>query len=585
MPDEMSNIREIIRGYALANAIKHDGKAEFKPVLSKLLAENPELKERVRDLIQIVEHVIDEVNSKSIEEQRGELRERYPQLLEGVKRAPSREKALPPLPNVDKYREVVTRFSPNPDCVLHIGSLRAIVLSYEYAKMYGGKFILRFEDTDPRLKKASLKFYQAIREDLEWLGCRWDEEYVQSDRIPIYYEYASKLLALGGGYVCTCEKDEFKIKLLRGVPCPCRDLPPSVQEERWRSMLNGGFKEGEAVLRVKTDLSHPNPAVRDWPALRIIDPERHPHPRVGSRYRVWPLYNFACGVDDHLLSITHVIRGKEHLTNTIRQKYLYDHFGWRYPEAIHYGRLKMVDAELSKSTILRKVASGEVAGFDDPRLATLKALKRRGISPIALRRLIMEIGPRPVDATISWENIYAYNRRVLEPSSKRYFYVEDPIPLIVEGVPKEVEAEIPFHPSHPEMGFRRILIKPKPDGTVTLLISKGDVDLIGDSESFRLIDLFNASYTRTTIGKVYASYESREYEAVKGRRIPLIQWVNPDESVDVSVTMPSAAISKGKGEEALLRTKVDDTVQLIRFGFARVDEIKEEAVHLFYAHK
>jgi glutamyl-tRNA synthetase len=582
---DKTGLVEVIRGYALANAVQHEGKAEPKPVLSRVLAGNPELRGRVRDLIRIVEDVVREVNSKPLEEQDRELREKYPQLLEAAEEAAVRERILPPLPNASKYGRVTTRFSPNPDCVLHIGSLRAIILSHEYARIYNGRFILRFEDTDPRLKKASLEFYQAVRDDLRWLGCLWDEEYIQSDRIPIYYEYASKLLRLGGSYICTCEKDEFKARLLRGLPCPCRDLPAEVQEERWLQMLNGDFKEGEAVYRVKTDLSHPNPAVRDWPAFRIIEPGKHPHPRVGARYRVWPLYNFACGVDDHLLGITHVIRGKEHLTNTVRQKYLYDHFEWSYPETIHYGRLRMVDADLSKSTILRRVGSGEASGFDDPRLATLKALRRRGISPQALRQLILDIGPRPVDATISWENIYAYNRRILEPSSKRYFYVEDPLSLIVEDVPGELEARIPFHPSHPEMGFRTIPVRPGPDGTVRLLVAGSDLKLIEGSKFFRLMGLLNASYSGVDVDGVHASYEGKGHEEAKGRGIPIIQWVNPDECIDAAVTMPSAYISKGKGEKALLEAKVDDTVQLIRFGFARVDRVGEDSIHLFYAHK
>ncbi|MEM2122423.1 MAG: glutamate--tRNA ligase [Candidatus Bathyarchaeia archaeon] len=595
MPEDEEDLIEVIRGYALANAVRHGGKAELKPVLSRVFAENPELRNRARDLIRIVEDVVEEVNSKPVEEQDRLLRERYPGLLEAAGEAEAGEKALPPLPDAYRYGRVVTRFSPNPDCVLHIGSLRAIILSHEYARMYDGRFILRFEDTDPRLKKASLEYYQAIRDDLGWLGCTWDEEYIQSDRIPLYYEYASRLLRLGGGYVCTCGKEEFKSKVLRGLPCPCRSLSEKAQEERWLHMLDGGFGEGEAVYRVKTDLSHPNPAVRDWPAFRIIDPGRYPHPRVGGKYRVWPLYNFACGVDDHLLGITHVIRGKEHLTNTVRQRYLYSHFGWSYPETIHYGRLRMVDADLSKSSIIRRVTGGEASGFDDPRLATLKALRRRGISPQALRLLILDIGPRPVDATISWENIYAYNRRILEPSSKRYLYVEDPVTLVVEGLPGDLEARIPFHPSRPEMGYRIIHVKPRSDGSIRLLVARSDLSLIRDSKHFRLMGLLNAYHMgvggsfggngNDGGGEAYASYEGRGHEEARGRGIPIIQWVNPGDCVDVGVTMPSAYISRGKGEKALQGVRVDETVQLIRFGFARVDRVEEGSVHLYYAHK
>jgi glutamyl-tRNA synthetase len=181
------------------------------------------------------------------------------------------EKRLPPLPNVEKYAQVVTRFSPNPDCVLHLGSARAIVLCYEYARMYKGRFLLRFEDTDPKLKRPVLELYDSVREDLAWLGCKPDEEFIQSDRISIYYDYAEKLLTNGNAYVCTCQPQEFKERTSAKKPCECRDLPLEDHLERWRSMLDGGYPEGEVVVRVKTDLNHPNPAVRDWPALRVID--------------------------------------------------------------------------------------------------------------------------------------------------------------------------------------------------------------------------------------------------------------------------------------------------------------------------
>jgi len=195
--------------------------------------------------------------------------------------------------------------------------------------MYHGLFYLRFEDTDPRLKKSALPFYDFIREDLTWLGCKWDREFIQSDRVPIYYEHVEKLLKEEHAYVCTCPREEFREKVTARKSCPCRDLASEEQLARWKRMLDGTYGEGKAVVRIKTDMNHPNPAVRDWPAFRIIDAEKHPHPRVRSKYRVWPLYNFACGVDDHLLGVTHIIRGKEHLTNQTRQKYMYQHFGWR----------------------------------------------------------------------------------------------------------------------------------------------------------------------------------------------------------------------------------------------------------------
>jgi len=402
-PNERTEVREVIRKIALLNALRYGGKARPQPVLGKLLAERPHLKAKIREVTSIINEVVREINKLSLEEQRKVVEEKWPEVL--IQERVEVERILPPLPNVEKYERVVTRFSPNPDFVLHLGSARAIVLSFEYAKMYNGLFYLRFEDTDPKTKKPRLEFYDSIREDLTWLGCRWDAEFVQSDRLPTYYEHAERIIKDGHAYVCTCKRKDFQEKVKARRPCPCRDLKPNENLLRWKHMLNGTYGEGKAVVRIKTDLNHPNPAVRDWPALRIIDTERHPHPRVGSRYRVWPLYNFACGVDDHLMGITHIIRGKEHLTNQTRQEFMYRHLGWKYPEAIHYGRLKITGASLSKSTILQGLRDGLFKNWDDPRLATLAALRRRGITPEAIHRLIVDVGPKAADVVLSWENL------------------------------------------------------------------------------------------------------------------------------------------------------------------------------------
>ena len=178
-------VREVIRKIALLNALRYGGKARLQPVLGKLLAERPHLKARIREVTSIINEVVREVNKLSLEEQRKMVEEKWPEVL--IKERVEVERILPPLPNVEKYEQIVTRFSPNPDFVLHLGSARAIVLSFEYAKMYNGLFYLRFEDTDPKMKKPRLQFYDSIREDLTWLGCRWDTEFVQSDRLPTYY--------------------------------------------------------------------------------------------------------------------------------------------------------------------------------------------------------------------------------------------------------------------------------------------------------------------------------------------------------------------------------------------------------------
>jgi glutamyl-tRNA synthetase len=576
-------LRETIRKIALANAIEHNGKAQLKPVLGKLLGEKPELRMEVAKISFLVDAIIKEVNSLPLDKQADTVRKLWPSLLMKEKAKVEEKKGLPPLPNVEKYERVVTRFAPNPDAVLHIGSARAIILSHEYAKMYNGTFVLRFEDTDPRLKKSTLQFYDLIREDLLWLGCKWDVEYIQSDRIETYYEYAEKLLSEGHAYVCTCLREEFRKKVSKRKPCPCRALKPEENVSRWQTMLNGGFGEGEAVVRIKTDLKHPNPAIRDWPALRIIDPKKYPHPRVGRRYRVWPLFAFANGVDDHLNGVTHVIRGKEHLTNQKRQEYLYGYLGWTYPEAIHYGRLKIVGTTLSKSKIVHGVQDGTYTGWDDPRLATFRALSRRGIQAEAIRQLILDVGPGPADITVSWENLYAHNRKIIDPKADRLFFIQDPVKLKVKGVSASITANIPFHPDHPERGHRTLEVKPK-NGTASLLVSGKDYMLFRKGSLVRLMELFNVQVEAASKKEVVVHFQSEAYEEARRLKAPLVHWLPRGTGIECEVIMPDSSVSAGLMEEAAHGLSVGQIVQFERFGFVRIDKLGDK-VTVVYAHR
>jgi glutamyl-tRNA synthetase len=574
---------EAIRKAALLNAVQHDGKAQAGPIVGKVLGERAELRVRAKEVTALINTILNEVNSLPEDERRRIVEEKWPETLK--KEKVEEEKRLPPLPNASKYAQIVTRFSPNPDCVLHLGSARAIVLSHEYARLYKGKFILRFEDTDPKVKRPSLIFYDKIREDLKWLGCKVDAEYIQSDRLPIYYEYAEKLLRDGNAYVCTCVPDEFRNMTIRRKPCPCRSLPPKEQLERWSRMLDGGYAEGTVVMRVKTDLNHPNPAVRDWPALRIIDTVKFPHPRVGSKYRVWPLYNMAAGLDDHLLGITHIIRGKEHLTNGVRQEFMYRHLGWVYPEAIHYGRLKITGAFLSKSKIIQGVKDGAFAGFDDPRLATFAALRRRGITPEAVKKMIIDVGPKPADVTLSWENLYSYNRKLLDARTDRYFFVPEPATMVVKGLPKVFHAILPLHPDHPERGHREYAVAPKGDDrAVSILIAGKDAEAAEVGVMVRLMELFNVEIDGKFAEGLSAHFVSEAYQDARDAKARLLQWILADENVPCRVVMSDASVSVGVAESACKKLKPDDVVQFERFGFVRVDEAAPKLT-AYYAHK
>lgn len=576
-----SELKERIRKAALLNAVAHDGKAQPGAIVGKILGEKVELRSRVKELSNVISKVVEEVNNLSLSEQKAIVLEKWP---ETQKKKETEEKQLSDLPNAEKYKQIVTRFSPNPDCVLHLGSARAIILSHEYAQIYKGKFILRFEDTDPKVKKASLKFYESIREDLKWLGCKIDEEYIQSDRLPIYYKYSNKLIADGNAYVCECVPEDFRNKVIAKKPCPCRTLTSTENLERWERMLNGGYLEGQAVVRIKTDLENPNPAVRDWPALRIIDTKKHPHPRVGSKYVVWPLYNLAAGLDDHLMGMTHIIRGKEHYTNMVRQKYMYQHLGWQYPEAIHYGRLKITGAFLSKSKIVQGIKEGIYSGYDDPRLGTFAALRKRGITPEAIKKMIIEVGTKSNDVTLSWENLYSHNRKILDATSNRYFFVPTPTQITVKSIPKTFHVKLPLHPEKPDRGYREYEIKPINGDTVELWISNKDAETFEPEKIIRLIELFNIKIKKVTAENITAEFISESYEEIRKIKAKLIQWVPKGAEYQCQIVLPDASLVEGYCENECKKLKPNTTLQFERYGFVNIKEASNKLI-AYYAHK
>lgn len=571
------NVEELILKYALINAYTHRGKANVKAVIGKVLGENPELRPKAKEVIPLVNEIIERVNGMSIEEQEAKLREIYPEFFEEKKAKKEEKKGLPPLPKAEKGK-VVTRFAPNPDGAFHLGNARAAILSHEYARLYGGKFILRFDDTDPKVKRPEPKFYDWILEDLEWLGFKIDEIHIASDRLEIYYDYAERLIEGGKAYVCTCPPEKFRELRDKGIACPHREEPVEVQLERWRKMLNGEYKEGEAVVRIKTNLKHPNPAVRDWPALRIID--NPDHPRVGDKYRVWPLYNFASAIDDYELGVTHIFRGQEHAENETRQRYIYDYFGWEYPVTVHHGRLSIEGVILSKSKTRKGIQEGKYLGWDDPRLGTIRALKRRGIRPEAIRQLIIEVGLKRSDTTISWDNLAAINRHIIEPIANRYFFVADPIPMYIEGYDEEFTAEIPLHPDHPERGTRRLKFRPGEP----VYVSKDDMELFKPGSFVRLKDLFNVEIIEAGEDGIRAKFHSVEYEVAREHRWRMVHWVTEGKPCKVLVPKGDELIVRKGLLESDAELKVDDIVQFERFGFVRIDEVGEKVVAIF-AHK
>jgi glutamyl-tRNA synthetase len=277
----MSDLEKLVYKYALINAVKHKGKAHNGAVIGSIMSSESELRKEAKTISKLAKEIVEKVNAMDTQEQIFELEKTGGKVGEKKK---TEEKGLTELP--EPHDNVVLRFAPNPSGPLHIGHARAVVLNSEYAKRYNGKLVLRIEDTDPR--RVYLDAYDMIPEDLKWMGVQCDETFIQSDRIPIYYEYAEKSIKIGVAYMCTCEGGEFKKLKDNSESCPCRELSIEENLNRWEQMFN--MDEGEAVLRIKTDINHKNPAIRDWVAMRVVEEE---HPRIGYKYRIYPMMNFS----------------------------------------------------------------------------------------------------------------------------------------------------------------------------------------------------------------------------------------------------------------------------------------------------
>jgi glutamyl-tRNA synthetase len=556
-------MREDAKKYALQNAVLHNGKAEIGSVISKIVAEFPELKQRIKDIIPEIKKVVFDVNKLSLEDQRKELKETAPEML--MKHKKEKKKGLPELKNVSG--KVVLRFAPGPSGPLHIGHSRAAILNDEYAKRYDGKFILRIEDTDP--SRVDPDAYKLIQDDLKWLGVNACETVIQSDRFESYYEHAKKLLEKGNAYVCRCSPEKWRKLKLEKKPCPHRNHTPEENLEEWDKMLSNVYDEEEASVVVKTDLKHPNPALRDFVGLRI---SKTIHPRTMDRYIVYPLMNFSVAVDDHLLGLTHVLRGKDHLNNTYRQAYIFDYFKWRKLEYIHYGRVRIEDVKLKTSLIKEEIKKGFYSGWDDIRLGTIRALAKRGISAEAVRKYWVDVGIKPVDILFSWKNLYAFNKNIVDKKANRYFFVWNPRSLNISGVDR-LEGHAPLHPDIPERGIRKIILE-KP---INVFVTDDDLNKINPGDKVRLKDLCNIRLT----SKNTAEYIGQDISIMKEGGAKIIHWVS--KGIKTKVFFPDGSKKEGITEEGIKR-EIGNIVQFERFGFVRIDKINKELV-CYFAHK
>jgi len=397
--------KEIILAYALKNAVEHNGKAIVGSVISSLFNHGL-TKDKVKNIMPFVNEILKEVNSMPFEKQKKE----FEKLESIVGHRPERE-GLQELPNAIPEK-VVLRLAPYPSGALHIGNAKTYLLNALYAEKYKGKLLLIIDDTIGSEEKQIVKSaYKLIPEAFDWLKVKYEKPIIyKSDRLEIYYKYAEELIKKEKAYVCYCSQEKLRENRAGGIECEHRGQTAEQALKEWKKMFS--LRQGEAVLRIKTSMQNKNPAFRDRVLFRISERE---HPRVGKKYKLWPMLEFSWAIDDYLLGITHIVRGKDLMIESEMEKFIWDIFKWKHPVLVHAGMVKIegMGAKISKSKAQKEVASGEFSGWDDPRTWSVQSLRKRGFQPEVIRKFIEDIGLNQNDISVPIEILYSINRKIV----------------------------------------------------------------------------------------------------------------------------------------------------------------------------
>ena len=544
-PDD--EVSDLIRHLALQNSLQYSGKGQAGSVISRIMGNRADLRPHGKHLAPLVAQAVTSANAmattEGLEAIEAILESEAPHLLE--KKIQTRREGLPELPNLDGNKPIL-RFAPNPNGPLSFGHSRGLVINAHYANEHEGELILRFDDTDTTVKPPMLEAYESIPQEQEWLcGYPAHRIVIASERMDVYHEHARMMLDEGFGYVCTCPAEDFKKHRVGMTECPCRANSVEDNLAGWKKMNDPeGYQPGDAVLRVKTEMTLKNPALRDWPAARI---QTNAHPRVGNKWRVWPLLDFQSAVEDHLQGVTHIIRGKDLMDSTRKQTLLYSHFGWEYPETIYWGRVKVHEfGGFSTSQMKKDIAEGLFSDWNDPRLPTLSALSRRGIKAEALRSFWIELGLTQKDIAVPLSTLYSHNTKSIEATAPRLAFIRNAVPLVISG-DVERSGSIASHPSE-DLGMRSfsfeegVWIESEDSGKPVRLKDLCDVDAKGDVESIERSD-----------------------------KRPIIHWV----AGGSPSTLRTAEGKELRLEEGILETHnlpIGTIVQLERIGYAIIEE-------------
>ena len=354
--------------------------------------------------------------------------------------------------------KVHTRFPPEPNGYLHIGHAKSIWLNFGIAEQYGGLGNLRFDDTNPA--KEEQEYIDAIMEDIKWLGYDWgDRLYYASDYFDQLYKMAVELIEIGKAYVDELSADEMReyrgTLTEPGKESPYRNRTPDENLALFEKMRDGGFKQGEAVLRAKIDMSSGNVNMRDPAMYRIVDA---PHPRTGTKWKIYPMYDFAHGQSDSIEGITHSICTLEYEDHRPLYDWYLDNIELYHPQQIEFSRLVISHTVLSKRKLVRLVQEGHVSGWDDPRMPTISGMRRRGYTPQAILDLCEASGVSKVKGVIEFHKLEYHVRDHLNKIANRVMAVIDPLKVVIENYPDDLveEMEAVNNPEDESAGTRTV---------------------------------------------------------------------------------------------------------------------------------
>jgi glutamyl-tRNA synthetase len=566
-------ISALLRKFALLNALSHNGSADKGAVIARVMAEQSDLRSESKRVSAIATEVLSEINGLDQSKQKSILQEEFPDTLQSeIRRKEEQSKKdsektieLPPLEDA-KMGEVVTRFPPEPNGYMHIGHTKAAILGSEYAKMYKGKFIMRFDDTNPAAEKR--EYYSAFLDDFVWLGIKPDAIRNSSDDMDRFYQFAEQMIESESAYICSCTQERMRELRGRGDECEHRRQSTIENLNLWRKMISKELSKSEATLRFRGDMKSLNTTMRDPVIFRIID---QPHPLLGNKYMVWPTYDFAGPVEDSLDGVTHAMRSKEYELRDELYYAILQSLRLRKPRVIEFSRLNLQDTTVSKRSLRKLIQDKLVEGWDDPRLPTISGLRRRGFLALAIRQFILSMGVSKVESQPTWDLLESFNRKLLDPIAKRYFFVPDPIKLKVSEAPK-IKVTLKYHPEE-NLGERSIEIND------SFFISRGDVDNLKEGSRVRLIEAYNVQVTDVGKDSIQAKYDGED-------RVPelrKLQWVSEGEEIPLRAKIPgpllvndqfnpeSLKIIDGVAEGSASQIEIGKIVQFVRFGFCRKD--------------